>query len=126
MQWLIDIIAQSVLNQMTGLILLWFGAIVNIPAGWSLCDGSNGTPDLQDNFVLGAGDTYNPNDSGGDADHGHGFTGNGHWHGLQAGGYLDIGSGFVPVTTTTPITGNTDNQSSPPPYYALAYIQRTG
>lgn len=36
----------------TGGIIQWAGTIASIPAGWSLCDGSNGTPDLTDKFVL--------------------------------------------------------------------------
>ena len=28
------------------------------PGGWVLCDGANGTPDLRDKFVVGAGDRY--------------------------------------------------------------------
>lgn len=35
-------------------ILPWAGRISTIPAGWRLCDGTNGTPDLSDRFVLGA------------------------------------------------------------------------
>jgi len=37
-----------------GVIVMWSGAIANIPAGWALCDGTNGTPDLRDRFVIGA------------------------------------------------------------------------
>ena len=37
-----------------GGIIMWSGAISAIPTGWSLCDGSNGTPDLRNKFVLGA------------------------------------------------------------------------
>lgn len=36
-------------------IILWWGQISTIPAGWALCDGTNGTPDLRDRFVVGAG-----------------------------------------------------------------------
>lgn len=39
----------------TGMILLWSGLSTNIPAGYVLCNGTNGTPDLRDQFVLGAG-----------------------------------------------------------------------
>ena len=38
----------------TGVIVAWSGAIVDIPAGWALCDGANGTPDLRDKFIVGA------------------------------------------------------------------------
>ena len=38
----------------TGAIMMWSGAIANIPAGWALCNGQNGTPDLQGRFIVGA------------------------------------------------------------------------
>jgi microcystin-dependent protein len=38
----------------TGVITMWYGTIANIPAGWLLCDGTNGTPDLRNRFILGA------------------------------------------------------------------------
>lgn len=36
----------------TGGIIMWSGTTASIPAGWSLCDGSNGTPDLTDKFII--------------------------------------------------------------------------
>lgn len=41
-----------------GMVMQWFGAAVSVPAGWKLCDGANGTPDMRDRFVVGAGTTY--------------------------------------------------------------------
>ena len=41
-----------------GMILMFNGPPSNLPAGWFVCDGTNGTPDLRDNFILGAGLTY--------------------------------------------------------------------
>lgn len=32
---------------------MWSGAIGNIPAGWALCDGTNGTPNLKGKFIVG-------------------------------------------------------------------------
>jgi hypothetical protein len=52
----------------TGTIVLWSGSIGSIPAGWALCNGSNGTPDLRNRFVVGAGSTYAVNATGGSAD----------------------------------------------------------
>lgn len=39
----------------TGMILLWSGLSTAIPSGYRLCDGTGGTPDLRDQFVLGGG-----------------------------------------------------------------------
>lgn len=48
-----------------GAILMWSGAINDIPVGWALCDGQNGTPDLRDRFIVGAGGSYNVGNTGG-------------------------------------------------------------
>lgn len=49
----------------TGAILMWSGSIASIPTGWALCDGTNGTPNLQDRFIVGAGNTYAVDATGG-------------------------------------------------------------
>ena len=36
-----------------------------IPSNYHLCDGTNGTPDLRDRFIVGAGNSYNLNSVGG-------------------------------------------------------------
>ena len=52
----------------TGMISLWYGSIGSVPVGWYLCDGTNGTPDLRDRFVVGAGSTYSVAATGGSKD----------------------------------------------------------
>lgn len=52
----------------SGGIILWSGSTGSIPAGWYLCNGSNGTPDLRDRFIVGAGNSYAVNATGGTAD----------------------------------------------------------
>jgi microcystin-dependent protein len=49
----------------SGCILLWSGAENAIPSGFVLCNGSNSTPDLRNRFVVGAGDSYSVNNTGG-------------------------------------------------------------
>ena len=49
----------------SGSIALWHGTLAAIPSGWIVCDGFNGTPDLRDRFVLGAGTSALPNQVGG-------------------------------------------------------------
>lgn len=37
-----------------GMIMMWSGTIATIPSGWLLCNGSSGTPDLRNRFIIGA------------------------------------------------------------------------
>jgi microcystin-dependent protein len=52
-----------------GGIIMWSGAVANIPTGWALCNGQvvngNTTPNLLDRFIIGAGSAYNPGNTGG-------------------------------------------------------------
>lgn len=55
-----------------GMIAMWSGTIANIPAYWYLCDGSNGTPDLRNRFIVGA---HSGTGNGTSATTGPGFSG---------------------------------------------------
>lgn len=50
-----------------GAVVAYSGTIASIPAGWSLCDGTNGTPDLRDRMVIGAGGAHALGATGGAA-----------------------------------------------------------
>jgi microcystin-dependent protein len=50
-----------------GAVAFWSGSIASIPTGWQLCDGTNGTPDLRNLFLVCAGTTYLIGDTGGSA-----------------------------------------------------------
>ena len=85
----------------TGCIILWSGASGSIPSGYYLCDGNNGTPDLRNRFIVGAGDSYSVNQTGGSADaivvtHNHTATSvvtdPGHTH-VTSGKYMTIDGG---------------------------------
>lgn len=52
----------------TGGIIIWSGTLAAVPSGWALCNGTNGTPDLRDRFVVGAGSTYAVGATGGSKD----------------------------------------------------------
>jgi len=47
-------VQSAVSAALTGVIVMWSGSIANIPTGWVLCNGSNGTPDLRNRFIIGA------------------------------------------------------------------------
>jgi hypothetical protein len=130
-----------------GGIFLWSGSIGSIPAGYLLCNGSNGTPDLRDRFVVGAGSTYAVNATGGSADatlpthtHAATVTDPGHFHGIDStfgvaaggGGEHLIGAGttntdtaVTSITVTNANAGVSGTNANLPPYYALCYIMKT-
>jgi hypothetical protein len=136
----------------TGMISLWYGSIGSVPTGWYLCDGTNGTPDLRDKFVVGAGSTYSVAATGGSTDaivvsHTHTATSTvtdpGHFHTYSvvsvtggAGGGSASYTNTATVNTgtkTTGVTVGTTNASAGvsgtnanlPPYYALAYVMKS-
>ncbi|MCK5603363.1 tail fiber protein, partial [Candidatus Pacearchaeota archaeon] len=109
----------------SGYIIMWSGAIADIPPGWVLCDGNNGTPDLRNRFIIAAGDTYAVDDTGGNVNHNHDFTGDGHTHTLPGDGDLAAGANVSDTSTSDAVTGTTDNENGLPPYYALAFVMKT-
>lgn len=50
---------------LTGMVQYWNGTSGTIPAGYHACDGTAGTPDLRDTFILGAGPINAYNSTGG-------------------------------------------------------------
>jgi hypothetical protein len=133
-----------------GGIFLWSGSIGSIPAGYVLCNGSNGTPDLRDRFVVGAGSAYAVNALGGSADsvvvshtHAATVTDPGHLHTYTIGGTDTVSGGGITIqtnsalpsqNTSTAVTGISVSNANAgvsgtnanlPPYYALCYIMKT-
>ena len=128
-----------------GGIIIWSGSANDIPEGWALCNGQNGTPNLSGRFVLGYGtvtddatppntQTYNVNATGGEIlhkltvdempSHSHEisrtFGGGG---GGSGGGDINTsGSGRTPFSIL-PAGGNQPHENMPP-YYTLCYIMR--
>jgi len=64
----------AVTNIPVGGIIMWSGALGSLSAEWHICDGTYGTPNLRNYFIQGAGDTYDPDDKGGDLVHDHAVT----------------------------------------------------
>ena len=117
----------------SGCILLWSGASNAIPSGYVLCDGNNSTPNLQDKFIVGAGNTYAVEATGGSKDatlvsHTHNLLYN---HGSFGGssGAVTPRSGNSPVTPgisgRVSTEGSSATNANLPPYFALCYIMKT-
>lgn len=85
-----------------GDIKMWHGAAANIASvhgpGWQLADGTNGTANLLDRFIVAAGAFYAPNATGGSSTqslsvanlpvHNHGVNDPGHVHGVTDPGHI--------------------------------------
>jgi len=124
MQWIIDIVKFKLASYLKGKIFIWAGSIANIPPGWALCNGTQGTPNLQDMFIVGAGSSYNPADNGGSIIHKHAYELAGVWHSILVNGDLLAGDGCKKKTTTHYFAGTTNWGKTRPPFYALAYIMK--
>ena len=48
-----------------GVIMAWWGQPNTVPPGWLLCNGLNGTPNLQDRFIMGTAGSRAVGEAGG-------------------------------------------------------------
>ena len=146
----LNVVANNVIP--TGGIIMWSGSIATIPTGWYLCNGANGTPDLRDRFVVGAGSTYSVAATGGTADavvvshtHTATVTDPGHTHTAPTYFYdsaaprnvfrasyaatqqdnATTNSSTTGITVSNSTTGVSGTNQNLPPYYALAYIMKS-
>ena len=120
-----------------GMIIMWSGTIATIPSGWLLCNGSSGTPDLRDRFIIGANAdsggaaktniTGTPSQTGGSKDaslpshtHTASVTDPGHLHNVTFG-ETNAGNGFAfesgnvitsTYSTNSAVTGITVSNST--------------
>ena len=135
-----------------GVINMWSGAINEIPIGWALCDGTNGTPNLKGRFIVGydSGDsdynqigkadgaktvtlteaqipshTHDLDDY--DADGPGTLDANGYY--LQGKGkfyYANPAGGNLKGKNHVKSKGGGQSHENRPPYYTLAYIMFIG
>ncbi len=133
-----------------GLIALWLGNISDVPHGWFVCDGNNGTPDLRDQFIKVSNDLTQNGSTGGANTHNHSTITHTHteanphthsaptsgvastWGSINGGGgqgYNDwnhthsigsVGSASTTYTNANIDCSVVDNQ---PAYLTVAYIQ---
>ena len=122
----------------TGVIVMWSGAANAIPAGWALCDGGSGRPDLRGRFIVGAGGNYSVGGTGGEEKHaltaaempshshsttfktvGYAASWNNDREAMSGEG-KDKNNGNI--TKGTSSAGSGVSHENRPPYYALCYI----
>ena len=129
---------------------MWYKSTGEIPAGWHLCDGNEGTPDLRGKYVVGVS-TDNERVPTGSTSHHHTNSstnaGGSHVHDVTGsiGGTVskvdvsDIGSGTSGISKTHShtvdldlpssgthqhTTSNTNPANNDPPYLQVYFIMR--
>jgi len=133
-----------------GSIIMWYKTTAEIPAGWIVCNGNDGTPDLRGKYVVGVSlDTERV--PTGNATHAHTnsstIADGSHIHDVTGSiggtvskvGVSDIGSGNSGISKTHShtvdldlpnsgthqhTTSNTNPANNDPPYMQLYFIMR--
>jgi len=111
---------------------MWSGDITNVPDGWTLCDGTDGTPDLRNRFIAGAGDEYTVGQTGGEkehqltesemASHDHQYRKASATVSPETFGSFDVFKGNSDAQTGT--AGGDEPHENRPRFYAMAYIMK--
>ncbi|SCW29981.1 phage tail protein [Ancylobacter rudongensis] len=105
-----------------GAVIMWSGDPKDVPAGWALCDGSNGTLDMRARFPVGAdGGSFGLGKPGGSASHNHAIV---HNIELKATRLADgklfevLSPGILEIRCVT------DHASNLPPYRSLHFLMK--
>jgi len=118
-------------------IIMWSGSIASIPSGWVLCDGTNGTQDLRDKFIVGAQEddggvaktnlTGSLTQSGNSnmAAHTHYITFPLYQGADADNGHVGCGNNSFQASFNSTLTSAGTGSDVYPRYYALAYIMKT-
>lgn len=131
-----------------GAIMAWAGTLEDVPEGWAVCDGENGTPDLRGKFLLGVSNAHDLGSTGGEEkhtltinelpSHSHeervGSPGNVNTYKIAygSGSETTAASRVVSISNptatssavTTMLTGFSQPHNNMPPYYTLYYIMK--
>ena len=122
---------------LSGMIMMYNSS--SAPSGWYLCNGSNGTPDLRDRFIVGAGNSYSHGATGGSVTATDNVSINVSVSGsTSGGGSHSFNAGiFRPASHTVASSGHQHSWSGSgsgsdtvsidtrSPYYALTFIMKS-
>ena len=126
-----------------GIIIPYFNTLKNLPSDWLVCDGTNGTPDLRNRFVIGAGRNYGFKSTGGEKtvtlnrqtipNHSHNLFSHNPGFGCGDSSSVGITAGFPSrdgwpdyrsYVSNHDKNRKTEPHNNMPPYYSMFYIMR--
>lgn len=114
---------------MSGIIVMWSGSLASLPDGFLLCDGTSGTPDLRDKFILGCAAGVDPGGTGGASSHTHTVDPASVTSGAPSA-TTNVNAGATAVASSThthsvDVASTTSSSADNlPPYYKLAFIMK--
>lgn len=97
---------------------MWYGSTDTVPEGWAICDGSNGTPNLVDRFVVGAGSAYGLGAQGGST------NATAHFSGYTDGTVLNVNQ--IPSHNHYLISNNTGTNIGQSMLYDINRVMKVG
>ena len=106
-----------------GTVIAYYSRGGQIPTGWMICDGTNGTPDLRGRYIQGVASFADVGGLPGNATHAHTFTtGNA----FNRGSHYKVENGCCPQSPGLDVTyvGTTDPSSNIPPSVTMLYLMR--
>lgn len=129
--------SEQLINAPIGSIMGWTDPD-NIPQGWHICDGTEGTYDLRGKFILGASENHAVGETGGSEEvsltveqmpsHTHTEKNKNNTtakvNNISDGSYTLVGS--TTSTINTGSTGGSQPHPNMPPYIVLIFIQKIG
>lgn len=119
-----DIVFEFTIEAPSGLIA--FNGDSNIPSGWVICDGNNGTPDLIGKYIHMVGATEDPGTTGGSSSP----SSNGHDHGAPSMPTRDMQQDIQNELSLNLFYGNMETASpsigNEHPHHEIIPIQATG
>jgi hypothetical protein len=114
-----------------GIIIAWNAKSGAVPAGWVVCDGTNGTPDLRGRFLMGVATFADVGQTPGQATHRHGVNGGTNnarsgsdgW-GFEANADRKRSPSVTGLDHTHTFSATTGDANHLPPSYTVLYLMK--
>ncbi len=107
-----------------GVIVIWNWQLGAVPVGWHVCDGTNGTPLINNRFIRAANVANPPGSLGGAFQHNHVFTSEDHSHDREDGSDFRSLEPMNSVMSQETVSGTTGVNSDVTRFITMDFIMK--